>query len=286
MSLITKYQLNLVIQTFKKLLSFKVDKSELKSVIETELKSVIEYVDDCENRVKNAVILIDEANGYEYILRMRGGRIITYCKNMTDIQIVKLPTKTLYLKGEKFDPAGLGVYRVNEDGTLKPITGYEIKESVSTGETEFTVSYTNPEDKKVYTTTGTLEKVSEIKIIGLPTKTHYIEGETFDPTGLKVIVVGDKGSNVEIADYTVTEPEITRAGNIEFTVSYTHIDGTVYSVTKSIPITCTTQTELSLIDFKYKDNGDGTFTIIDWKDTLNGEPSTECIIPDDPNIIL
>ena len=34
-----------------------------------------------------------------------------------------------------------------------------------------------------------------------------------------------------------------------------------------------------LIDFKYTDHGDGTYTITDWKDTYQGQPSTECIIP-------
>lgn len=37
--------------------------------------------------------------------------------------------------------------------------------------------------------------------------------------------------------------------------------------------------EVLLIDFDYVDNGDGTYTLIDWKQTYNGESSTECIIP-------
>ena len=35
-----------------------------------------------------------------------------------------------------------------------------------------------------------------------------------------------------------------------------------------------------LIDFEYTENDDGTYTITDWKGTLNGESSTECIIPE------
>jgi hypothetical protein len=41
-----------------------------------------------------------------------------------------------------------------------------------------------------------------------------------------------------------------------------------------------------LIDFDYIKNNDGTATITGWKGTLNGEPSTELIIPDDERIIL
>lgn len=35
-----------------------------------------------------------------------------------------------------------------------------------------------------------------------------------------------------------------------------------------------------LKDFTYTENEDGTYTITDWKGTLNGEASTECIIPE------
>ena len=44
--------------------------------------------------------------------------------------------------------------------------------------------------------------------------------------------------------------------------------------------------EKLLIDFGYNDNGDGTYTITEWKQTYNGVSSTELIIPDDPRIIL
>lgn len=41
-----------------------------------------------------------------------------------------------------------------------------------------------------------------------------------------------------------------------------------------------------LQDFTYTRNADGTATITGWKQTLNGVPSTECVIPDNPKIIL
>lgn len=39
-----------------------------------------------------------------------------------------------------------------------------------------------------------------------------------------------------------------------------------------------------LVDFDYTDNGDGTYIITDWKQTLNGESSTELIIPNNTHI--
>lgn len=41
-----------------------------------------------------------------------------------------------------------------------------------------------------------------------------------------------------------------------------------------------------LIDFEYTKNDNGTYTLTAWKQTLNGEPSTEMVIPDNPKIIL
>lgn len=43
----------------------------------------------------------------------------------------------------------------------------------------------------------------------------------------------------------------------------------------------------ALIDFEYTYNiEDDTVTLISWKGTLNGVPSTEIVIPDDTRIIL
>ena len=39
-------------------------------------------------------------------------------------------------------------------------------------------------------------------------------------------------------------------------------------------------------DFNYTTNDNGTYTLTEWKGTTNGVESTECIIPDDPRIIL
>lgn len=41
-----------------------------------------------------------------------------------------------------------------------------------------------------------------------------------------------------------------------------------------------------LDDFWYLENDDGTYTLIGWKGTYKGMPSTKCIIPDSPLIIL
>ena len=41
-----------------------------------------------------------------------------------------------------------------------------------------------------------------------------------------------------------------------------------------------------LQDFEFIENDNGTYTLTGWLGTLNGEPSTEMVIPDNPKIIL
>lgn len=62
--------------------------------------------------------------------------------------------------------------------------------------------------------------------------------------------------------------------------------GDVRTLYVPISVRALNETEVLLVDFEYVDNGDGTYIIVDWKQTYNGEPSTKIVIPDDPNIIL
>lgn len=174
--------------------------------------ATIEYTDECENRPKNNVIITDEINGCEYVLRMRGGRLITYCM-LSSIAIKNYPDKVVYVDGEAFDPSGITLIATYQDGNTKEITS------------GFTVEH--------------------------PETVHYGDNE------------------------------------IDITVTYTAYDVTCTFTGKHGLAKVYSQFELLISkDFEYTDNGDGTFTLLDWKETFNGEPSTECIIPDDANIIL
>ena len=61
--------------------------------------------------------------------------------------------------------------------------------------------------------------------------------------------------------------------------------GAYYYIT--VPITVNEfNKEFSLIDFNFIDNGNDTYTLTEWKGTLNGIPSTELVIPNNKRIIL
>ena len=117
-----------------------------------------------------------------------------------------------------------------------------------------------------------------IEVTTPPDKISYKENEAFDPTGMVVSAICADGSTREVTGYTFSD--ISADGIVA--ISYTEGDNT-FTTTLELEIA---SVEDLLIDFEYIDNKDGTYTLTAWKQTLNGEPSTECIIPSNSNIIL
>lgn len=107
-----------------------------------------------------------------------------------------------------------------------------------------------------------------------PNKIEYTAGEKFDPTGMVVSLIDTDGSVIEVKDYTCTDYINTDTVNISYT-----INNIEYNTSINITLNPINPDEL-LMDFEYIANDDGTYTITAWKNTLNGEPSTECIVPD------
>lgn len=127
--------------------------------------------------------------------------------------------------------------------------------------------------------------IDGITINKQPTKTAYIEGEAFDPTGMEIIANYPDGGT-EILDNSVFtfEPQYVTATTTEVKVIYNNCGVEHIYV---VPVTVALfDPSVILIDFDYTTNDDGTYTITGWKETLNGEPSTEMVIPDNNLIIL
>ena len=115
----------------------------------------------------------------------------------------------------------------------------------------------------------------------MPNKTEYIFGECFDPAGMVITATAYDGAFREITSYTyLTEPLVEGTTSVEITYTENNVTHTT-----NVPITVLGAAD-ALVDFEYTDNGDGTYTIIDWKGTENGEVSTRIVIPDSQQIIL
>lgn len=125
--------------------------------------------------------------------------------------------------------------------------------------------------------------VKNIKVTSMPSKIEYVTGDYFDPTGMVVSAIAYDGTTREIVDYTLPESYLTN-GITSVEISY--IDaGLIYTV--NVPVTVNEfDPIIQLIDFTYTENDNGTYTITGWKETLNGEASTEMIIPNNGLIIV
>ena len=129
---------------------------------------------------------------------------------------------------------------------------------------------------------STSSKIIEIKVSKMPDKLTYMQGEKFNPTGMEIIAIGDDGNTNIIDVYFDNEYVLNPTVNIYYTD-----ESTGEIITTSIEVEVTEfDPAVQLIDFEYTTNKDGTYTLTGWKQTLNGEPSTEMIIPDNNLIIL
>lgn len=111
-----------------------------------------------------------------------------------------------------------------------------------------------------------------IRVEKLPDKTTGI----FDPTGMVVVADFQDGTTIEITDYTVSINDGVT------TITYNQL-GVLYTTSFTTEMVLAEQ---ALIDFEYIANDDGTYTLTGWKQTLNGAPSTEMVIPDYDVIIV
>lgn len=144
-------------------------------------------------------------------------------KVQTGIEITTAPTKTDYRIGEKFDPTGMVVSAVYNDGSKVPVEGYTWTPDGALGldDKTITVSYTD-EAEKTYTAelNISVKEMTGIEITTAPTKTEYANGQPFDPTGMVVSAVYNDGSKTAVSGYTWSPEGGLPVGITEVTISY------------------------------------------------------------------
>lgn len=113
----------------------------------------------------------------------------------------------------------------------------------------------------------------------------FTEGETTDCSNLTVYKTYLDGTTSTVDMSKVTYyPEVISRDTKYITIKYddfgvTHTTNVLVNVEPFNP-------EVVLIDFEYTANEDGTYTLTGWKQTLNGEASTDMVIPFNNLIIL
>lgn len=191
----------------------------------------------------------------------------------------------------------MGVVRYDAQ-TLTDTEKEQARINIGAGTSNFSGSYNDLIDKPEYCITlkdvdtyyrynvfiknGTLTTsiaCASIRVDSIPDK-EYLEYDKLDISGAVVIAIGEDGSERQVTGFTYPEV-VPSADNPEIIIHYVEF-GRDFTATATLP-SIKSMRDI-LIDFDYTANDDGTYTLTAWKETLNGEPSTELVVPDNSRI--
>lgn len=107
------------------------------SLSEAEQKQARENIGMFDTRV----LLTDAVNGYKYVVCMENGNLVTYCTT-SSIEVTTMPAKTEYVVGDTFDPTGMVVTAIAQDGSARVITNYTYStETIAEDQSTIEISY-------------------------------------------------------------------------------------------------------------------------------------------------
>ena len=139
---------------------------------------------------------------------------------VASIAITTQPTKTTYIEGQSFDPTGMVVTVTNEDDDVYTVTNYTYSPSgaLATTDTKVTVSYGGKTADVSITVNAKV--VESIAVTTQPTKTSYVEGQVFDPTGMVVTATYNDETTAVVTEYTYSPTTALATTDDTITVSY------------------------------------------------------------------
>ena len=181
-----------------------------------------------------------KADGFTFA----GGEV---AKTLESIAITTQPSKTEYVVGDTFDPAGMVVTATYSDDSTKVLDAkdytYAPNGALAATDTKITVTYTEGGVTKTADVTITVKEktpepkaLASIAITTQPNKTEYVVGDTFDPAGMVVTATYSDTTTADVtASCTNNAPaQFDTVGSQTITVTYT--EG---KVTKTADVTVT-----------------------------------------------
>ncbi len=143
------------------------------------------------------------------------------------IAITKQPTKVEYESGDIFDPTGMEVTATMTDGTTKVVTDYTYsKAALTASDTRVKITY---QGKTAYVSIKVtfVRKATSISIEENPAKMTYVVGETFDPTGMKVVGIMNDNTREVITDYDYDKKGALTLSDTVVTITYGNLKATL-----------------------------------------------------------
>jgi hypothetical protein len=195
------------------------------------------------------------------------------------VTLFRSPSKTEYVVGETFDPSGMVVKITYDDGHTENVLYEDCtynREPLTLNDNKIVITYGGKSATVpivVRTVQGT--SIASIYVANKPTKTEYLLGEKFDPTGLVVKAV--YGDNTEV-DLSISELTLSRlagdtmpAGENVITVNYGTVS-TTFTVNVSKHSIRITSADTASYRMEAETTDLNTYTLPSW---AAGRPKTE-----------
>ena len=149
-------------------------------------------------------------------------------KTLESISVKTAPTKLKYAIGEIFDPTGLKINLIYDNGSVEELTYADHKSdfsfnpsgSLNTAGAAIPITITYTKNGNSFDCIQNVEVVelSGISINTPATKSRYIKGTNFDPTGLKINLLYSDGSSDVVTYNTSTSAGFTFNGASSLTL--------------------------------------------------------------------
>jgi hypothetical protein len=155
------------------------------------------------------------------------------------ISITEKPKKTDYYVNEEFDPDGLIVKAVYNDGSSNYVFGYSLsKPDMNTpGSKTITVNYLGKPASFNITVNPAPQGVSlnSITVTQNPTKTSYYVNEAFNSAGLVVTASYSDNSTRHVTGYSLSTPDMSKTGIKTITVTFESKTATFNITVNAVP---------------------------------------------------
>ncbi len=167
---------------------------------------------------------------------------VSYSKPIKGIEITTVPTKTIYTAGEGFDPTGMEIKVTYEDESFEILSKgftWAPENAFANNDDKVTISYTL--NGETYTTdlavtvNPSYDVLESIELTTPPTKTNYIEGQSFDPAGMVMTASYEGGVSKEITGYTIAPSGALTVNDSIITITYI-LNGKKCTTTQEITV--------------------------------------------------
>ena len=157
-------------------------------------------------------------------------------RQISAVEIISYPDKTVYSPNENFRSDGLAVRVRYSDGTDEVITAFTCSPAtVSLGTAEVTAAFTaEGQDLSVQIPVSVVRTLSRIEITSPPYKTAYTALESFSPEGAVVTAYFVDGGSADVTGAVNWSKGILHEGDTSVSASYTY-----GAVTKSASVNVT-----------------------------------------------